>query len=410
MGDVRSSRDLQVSPVPIAGNGQEESICTDTQHSNKKHSSEVEEESRNALQERIRATRTSGIPVIEKKIPNRKRYGVANMSASLSATSKGQSIPTAESLGVMMEKARIGETTFSEGYSSGRRISDDGNIVVKPLSIKRKTPPSLALEAVSTSPLQRETRLSNEGTPPNTPPHLTHSIYSDSNTDGDSLRSSFNSPAQAAHIARLLNFDQNAVPTIPLPPVNMYLKHRVPTDEALPQTVPATDRERGELNSQADPDSFVPAMACPMVAEPDIPGKMPYAFDRRPSASSTASSDIIDDGDDEDMQDFSLEDFPVPSVVLASPTTQGRFSESSERTVPNSPSTPRVSTLQPARNGLTAPVIGASPRSVQSIPTPRPDLFRINSSRTNAGQWDLAEEVRKEQLLESETLAEAFTV
>lgn len=264
------------------------------------------------------------------------------------------------SFGVSMDGSVEGESTyFSQAdYASGQANLDaprkSSIPITPPLRIlnRKKTPPRLS-EPVSppsaTNSIERAyLRSSTFSTPPSTPPHLSHSVYSDSAADVESVRSSLahNSwPANA--VARKLEYPEHT--TLPL---------ATPEEIVLPS--PSLGEATPKLPAVTAPDDAVP-LACPIEQEPDMPGII-----RRDSAATSAS-----EFDDEDsVNEFSLEDFPVPSSVIGSPLP------------------PHVAAhLSTASTGIAVDTL----TTIES--TPRPDLFKLNSSQSASMTWSLEEEV-----------------
>ena len=328
-----------------------------------------------------RLTQISDIPMYEK----RERQG-SKSDSIINGTVRVHVIPTAESLGFMMEEGRDGDSTYSsfQTYSKGAENVNGVVMQTLPLQIRRKKLQSA--DSVNGEARQGDNAIAlrikhtldqaiaqRTPTPPPTPPTLSYSVYSDSNTDADSLRSSNKSSWQSWHplgIARTLNSEE--------PPqtfTNMLPK--VITEKQ--QETETVELEAVTASAKTDVDlaSVVPD-ACPMIAEPDLPGVLPKSRDRSGSQPSSASEiEEDDDEDDESLHRFSLEAFPVPSIVLASPSAI---------------TTPVLFPKQPhGAAAATSPKSALSSRSTRS--TPRPDLFRAPSVQTTSSNWDLAEEV-----------------
>ena len=324
-----------------------------------------------------RSTMTSGIPMFEKQ---EKR--VAKQDNTIDVPIRMGMIPTAETLEIMMERGRDGDSTYSSLNSYSKPAEPINALIrqITPLHIRRKQPLSadsfsrdgdnaVAMRIKHTF----DHAIAQQTTPPATPPALSRSVYSDG--DSDSFRSSNKSSWQSGQphqgISRTLYFDEHSLKPLPnlVPKIVM---HEVDGDEGV--TAKGVDMDAIVDQSL---DSFVPD-ACPLIAEPDLPGILPQAMKRSGSQSSSAS-DIDDEDDDGDsIHRFGLEAFPVPSIVLATPA------------VYNPPAS------QPRSPRVTPPSMEAeypqSPTTTQS--TPRPDLFRTPTPQPAAADWDLAEEVR----------------
>lgn len=275
------------------------------------------------------------------------------------------------------------------------------------------------------TPTKGHPLLSNLGneTPPATPPNLSRSVYSDA--DSVSLRDSWNSPVANVMVPRKLTYGDMEPLSVPVPTSpKMFLKEKVPTPEALLPGQRGAEDTPIAGRSLEDLAAFVPD-ACPIQAEPDIPGYIPPQ--RRGSAFSSDSSDGGEGGEDDDsVRDFSLEDFPVPSAVLSSPrppSQPGRASGETVRSVGanDSSNMPTVSeddeddaTPQLAQAGTfaasQASSVGQPPRKLANgssnsphtmqtgQSTPRPDLFTLRSGTPAQADWDLAEEVGEAHL------------
>lgn len=123
---------------------------------------------------------------------------------------------------------------------------------------------------------------------------------------------------------------------------------------------PALADTTPKLPMAAELDGALPSvLACPIEQEPDLPGII-----RRDSAASSASE--IDDEDS--VNEFSLEDFPVPSTVIGSPLP------------------PHTSM------DVGAGIAVDTHTTIES--TPRPDLFKLASAQSATMSWSLEDEVR----------------
>ena len=275
-----------------------------------------------------------------------------------------------ESFGVKMDALDGGNTYFGqEDYATLASQSGEDRRssipITPPLRIvpRKKSPSHLPLEAVtSPAPIKKafengHVRASTASTPPSTPPYLTHSVYSDSLGDTESARSSLHHTSwPRASVARKLDFDEHPLPEIPV-------------EHVLASSPSAGDVTPKLPVIKAADDQLPTALACPIEQEPDLPGLI-----RRESGVSSTGSEA--DDDEESDNEFSLEDFPVPSSVIGSPLP---------------PSAVHASPM-PSTHGVAVDTI----TTVES--TPRPDLFKLESAKSASMSWSLAEEVSADNI------------
>jgi len=270
-----------------------------------------------------------------------------------------------ESFGVKMDALGSENTYVGQGdYATkdGEPVEERRSSIpiTPPLRImsRKKTPPK-PLEVTN---LSREyqalnsahSRTSTVSTAPSTPPCLTHSVYSDSlvsGGDGESVRSSLHHTSwPVPSIARKLDFNE---------PINS-----VGTSQEIAMAQPLNGDVTPKMPTLVAPDDALPtALACLIEQEPDLPGML-----RRESGSSTGSE--VED-DEESDNEFSLEDFPVPSSVIGSPL----------------PPTAVSASPMSDRQGIAVKTF----TTIES--TPRPDLFQLDSAQSASMTWSLADEL-----------------
>lgn len=362
-----------------------------------------------------RKEQISGIPITELRKDKKYVYSGAspNLKSKGSVNEKTSAIPTAESLNVMMERARgdAHTTTYSgmNGYATNqsRKLSydEDGLLPVRGLTIKRKTPPAWKTDG---SPvINNDSQTSLSAPVPITAPE---SLAFGSNEvaaiieRNPEVTEGQGSSADVQDVPRRLSFAQHA--SVDSPQIVMFLKDVLPSDEALAEGQRGGDDTPDTMRMQ-EIESYIPNF-CPVELSGDIPGYIPPPPKSRhthesstPSMTENGEDSELDNASDDELEDISDDDdpvdlqlaseFPVPNSLPASPT-KARRSEDAD-------ATPRLGDDFPSnlksRNHLTAPVIGATPQSYQTplLPTPRTDVFKTNANKSQGAEWDLADEL-----------------